>query len=69
MDRDNSPYDEGLISSDREGPLNPSLASLTTSSLNHFTENLAKAEALNAEIAIITNDLRPQTSAREVRPR
>jgi hypothetical protein len=33
------------------------LASLTTSSLNHFTEIMDKAEALSAEIAIITNDL------------
>ena len=42
------------------------LASLSTSSLNHFTENMARAEALTAEIAIITNDLPATSPAQEV---
>ena len=39
------------------------LASLTSHSLNQFAENMARTEALNAEIAIISNDLSGRSPA------
>lgn len=39
------------------------LASLTSHSLSQFAENMARTEALNAEIAIISNDLSGRSPA------
>lgn len=57
MGRDNSPYDEGLISQEREDPLNHYLASLSTPSLNQFADKVPKAEALGVEITCINSGL------------
>lgn len=43
------------FSSSRRSWHHHQMASLTILSLNHFTENMARAEALNTEIATITN--------------